>query len=424
MIKMSGIWSWSAALLLAGCGARGPAAGDRQRPAPPAVEVGVMVLRARALTVTSELPGRTEAFRVAEVRPQVGGIVTKRLFTEGSEVAAGAQLYQIDPKVYEAALASAKATLARAEASLSAAKLLAERYAPLVAARAISKQDYDNAVSARLAAEADVAAGRAALEAALINLAYTKVTAPIGGRIGRSTITDGALVTANQPNYLAVIQQLDPIYVDVTQSSVELLRLRKDIEQGRFKRVADSQLECALVLEDGSVYAAAGRLEFSEVTVNRQTGAVTLRALFPNADRQLLPGMFVHARIAEGVNEQALLVPQQAVSRNNRGEPTVWVVTGDKAELRIVSAERALGDQWVVSAGLRAGDRVVVEGWQKLTAGSAVKAVEVALENSKIQTPNSKKIPTDEISNSKPSESTSAAEPMSADVNAGTGAGK
>jgi membrane fusion protein (multidrug efflux system) len=344
----------------------------------PPMEVGVVTVQSRLLTLTSELPGRTEPYRIAEVRPQVGGIILKRMFEEGSEVREGQQLYQIDPKTYQAALDSARATLARTEAVLTSAKLLAGRYQPLVAARAVSQQEYDNARAAELQAVADVAAAKAALETAVINLAYTKVSAPISGRIGRSAITDGALVTASQPDFLAVIQQLDPIYVDVTQSSVELLRLRQEIRDGHFQKAAGGQLECALVLEDGTEYGAKGQLEFSEVTVSRQTGAVTLRALFPNPYRVLLPGMFVHARIAEGVAGRALLVPQQAVSRNNRGEPTVWLVTADdRAELRIIRADRAIGSEWLVKDGLKAGDKIVVEGWQKLNAGREVKAVEV-----------------------------------------------
>lgn len=344
----------------------------------PVQEVAVVTLTAERVPVTSELPGRTSAYRIAEVRPQVNGIILKRLFEEGADVKEGQQLYQIDPATYQASFDSAKAALARAEATLTSAKLLAERYQPLVTAKAVSKQDYDNAVAAQQQAEADVASAKAAMETARINLVYTKVLSPISGRIGRSAVTEGALVTAQQAVVLAVVQQLDPIYVDVTQSSVQLLQLQRELDNGVLRKVGANQIEARLMLEDGSEYPEPGKLQFSEVTVDAGTGSVTLRAVFPNSKRLLLPGMFVHARIEEGVNEKAILVPQQGVTRNQKGDPTVLVVSADnKVELREVKTERTVGDKWLVIDGLQAGERVIVEGVQKVAPGAEVKVVEV-----------------------------------------------
>lgn len=364
-------------ILLAGCGSReivAPHAGS-----PPIQEVGVVTLAPERVVITSELPGRITAYRVAEVRPQVNGIILKRMFEEGADVKEGQQLYQIDPATYQAAHNSANAALARAEATLTAAKLLAERYKPLVDAKAVSKQDYDNALATQQQAEADIASAKAALETTLINLVYTKVLSPISGRIGRSMVTEGALATAQQATALATVQQLDPIYVDVTQSSLQLLRLRKELADGHLKSVGDKQVETRLLLEDGAEYSEAGKLEFSEVTVDPGTGSVTMRAVFPNPKGVLLPGMFVHARIDEGVNEQGILVPQQGVTRNPLGEPTALVVgAGNKVELRILKTERTIGDKWLVTDGLKAGDQVIVEGLQKAAPGAEVKVTDAA----------------------------------------------
>lgn len=368
----------AASVLLGGCGSHESAPPQAATP-PPMQEVGVVTLAAQRVAITSELPGRTTPYRIADVRPQVSGIILKRMFDEGADVKEGQQLYQIDPATYQAAYDSAKASLERAQATLTTAKLLAERYKPLVEAKAVSKQDYDNAVASQQQAEADIASANAALETAHINLVYTKVLAPISGRIGRSMVTEGALVTAQQATALATVQQLDPIYVDVTQASVELLRLRKELAAGHLKSVGTNQVEAELILEDGSEYGDVGRLEFSEVTVDAGTGSVTMRAVFPNSKGNLLPGMFVHARIEEGVNEQAILVPQEGVTRNQRGEPTALVVgEGNKVELRALKTERTIGDKWLIVDGVKAGDRVIVEGLQKAAPGAEVKVVEVA----------------------------------------------
>ncbi|PPV39437.1 efflux RND transporter periplasmic adaptor subunit [Ectopseudomonas oleovorans] len=325
-------------------------------------QVGVVTLEAKPFALTSEVPGRTSAYRIAEVRPQVNGIIQKRLFTEGSEVKAGQQLYQIDPATYQAAFKSAQAT------QLSA-KSLADRYKLLVADKAVSQQAYDEARAAALQAEA-------ALEQARIDLRYTKVMAPISGRIGRSAVTEGALVSNGQASAMATIQQLDPIYVDVTQSSKELLRLRRDLAEGRLQKASENAAKVALKLEDGSRYAHEGTLEFSEVAVDESTGSVTLRAVFPNPDHLLLPGMFVHAELLSGVKENAILAPQQGVTRNQRGEPTAMVVGADnKVELRVLKADRTAGSAWLVEEGLNAGDRLITEGLQFVQPGAEVKAV-------------------------------------------------
>jgi membrane fusion protein (multidrug efflux system) len=363
------------ALALAGCDQGKPAAGQASSNGV-APEVGAVTLAAERVAITTELPGRTTPYRVAEVRPQVGGVILKRLFTEGGEVLAGQQLYQIDPATYQAAYDSARASLARAEATVKSASLLAERYRPLVAVNAVSKQDYDNAVAGQRQAEADVASAKAAVDTARINLVYTKVLSPISGRIGRSSVTEGALVTASQVNPLATVQALDPIYVDVTQSTTELLRLQRDLASGQLQKSGDAQAVAHLVLEDGSEYALPGEFLFSEVTVDQSTGSVTLRAVFPNPKRQLLPGMFVHARLEEGVNEQAILVPQQGVTRNQRGQPTALVVAEDNTvQLRMIQVDRAIGDRWLVTDGMKAGDRVIVEGVQKVRPGMQVRVV-------------------------------------------------
>lgn len=345
------------AALLAGCGHHGPP------PAPPPPKVSVVTLQAQAVPITTELPGRVNALRTADVRPQVNGIILKRLFVEGGEVKAGQQLYQIDAAPYKATYDSAVA----AEAS---ARALAERYQPLAEANAVSKQDYDNAVAAHLQAQA-------AVETARINLIYTRVLSPISGRIGRSLITEGALVTANQSAALATVQQLDPMYVDVTQPTTTLLRLRREADAGLLKQNAAGQTQVRVRLEDGSDYPHPGALEFSEVTVDLGTGSVTLRALMPNPERLLLPGMFVRERIEEGVREGAVLAPQQSVTHNQKGEPNALVVGPDNiVELRALQTDRAVGDQWLVTSGLKAGDRVIIEGLQLARPGTKVMAQE------------------------------------------------
>jgi RND family efflux transporter MFP subunit len=347
------------ALALFGCGQK--PSGTSASPAP--AKVSVVTVKAQAVPVTTEVPGRVAALRVAEVRPQVNGIVLKRLFVEGSEVRAGQQLYQIDPAPYEASYHSAVAAAA-------SARSLAERYKPLAAANAVSKQDYDNAVAGDLQAQA-------ALEMARINLRYTKVLSPISGRVGRSTVTEGALVTANQTAALATVQQLDHVYVDVTQPSGTLLRLEREAAAGQLRQSEAGRTPVSLRLEDATDYAQVGTLQFSEVAVDESTGSVTMRALFPNPKRILLPGMFVRERIEEGVRVGALLVPQQGISHNDKGEATALVVAADNTiALRLLKTDRAVGDQWQVSAGLQEGDRVVVEGLQFAQPGAKVQPEE------------------------------------------------
>ncbi len=337
-------------------------AGCQEEAAPPAQQkptVGIVTLQAEPFAVTTDLPGRTRAYRIAEVRPQVNGIIQKRLFTEGSEVKAGQQLYQIDAAVYEA-------TLKSAQASLASSKSLADRYAELVKDQAVSKQAYDEARAASLQAEAE-------LERARIDLRYTKVLAPISGRIGRSAVTEGALVSNGQAQELATIQQLDPIYVDVTQPARDLLALRRDLADGRLQKAGENAAKVTLKLEDGSDYGHEGKLEFSEVTVDPGTGSVTLRAVFPNPDKVLLPGMFVHAQLVAGLKSEAILVPQQGVTRNTKGEPTAMVVNAEnKVELRPIKTERAVGNRWLVGEGLQPGDRVITEGLQFIQPGVEV----------------------------------------------------
>jgi membrane fusion protein (multidrug efflux system) len=338
----------------------------------PAPQVGVVTVQPQSYTLTTDLPGRTAAFRVAEVRPQVDGIILKRLYTEGTDVKAGQQLYQIDPATYEA-------TLASAQASLQSAKSLTDRYKQLIDEQAVSRQEYDNARSTSLQAEAT-------LRTAQINVRYTKVLAPISGRISRSAVTEGALVTNGQTNALATIQQLDPIYVDVTQSSTSMLKLRRALASGQLQKTGENAAKIKLTLEDGSEYAQDGTLEFSEVSVDQTTGSVTLRAKFPNPDHQLLPGMFVHARLQTGVAAQALLVPQQAVTHDIRGIPTAMVVNKDnKVESRELQASQTAGSFWLVDKGLNAGDRVITEGLQYVKPGAEVKATEAT--NAKAATP-------------------------------------
>jgi len=355
---------------LAGCGGSAPP------PAAAAPEVGVITLAPEAASLSTELPGRTAAFRIAEVRPQVEGLIKRRLFTEGGTVKAGDPLYEIDPAPYRVALLRAQADLSSSEAQLEAAKALAERYQPLQATGAISKQDLENAQATYRSAAAAVEAAKAAIEAARIDIGYTQVRAPISGRIGRSLVTEGALVKAAQDMPIATIAQLDPIYVDVTQSSAELLRLRRDFDEGRLQRDSQQQAKVSLTLEDGTTYPEEGSLQFSEVTVDPGTGSVLLRAVFPNPKGTLLPGMFVRARLGLGSNSEALLVPQAAVSRNARGEPTVMLVEAEsKVTERVITVDRAVGNHWLVGKGLKAGDRIIVDGLQKARPGIVVKPV-------------------------------------------------
>ena len=375
------LFAWAGLLIgtvaITGC-KQNPSSGGGPTSGPP--EVGVVTIAVAPVTLTMELSGRTSPHLIAEVRPQVGGIIQKRLFTEGSDVKAGQLLYQLDPATYQAAYASAKAALARAEANLMPVRLKAERFRELVAINAVSRQDYDDASALLKQAEADVAANQAVVEAARINLDYTRVQAPISGRIGRSTVTDGALVTANQAAPMATIQQLDPVYVDVTQSSAELLRLKRNLANGEIEGKDGDQAKVKLLLEDGSAYPQKGILKFSEVTVDQTTGSVTLRALFPNPNQMLLPGMFVRAIMQEGVDEQAILVPQRGVTRNSKGEAMVMVVgAGEKVEPRVIKVSRTVGDNWLVREGLKAGDRVILEGSQRALPGTLVKAVPFAV---------------------------------------------
>jgi membrane fusion protein, multidrug efflux system len=353
-------------------------------PPPPPPEVAVVTLRTQPVVIVTELPARTTAFRVAEVRPQVNGVILKRLFVEGSQVKAGQQLYQIDPAPFQASYDSARAALERAQAAATSSRLLAQRYKPLSEARAVSQQDYDNAVASQDQAAADVASAKAALESARINLAYTRMFAPISGRTGRSSVTEGALVGANQTTALVVIQQLDPIYVDATQASTVLLHLQRALADGQLKKAGEGQAEAKLLLEDNAPYPLTGKLQFTEVTVDPGTGSVTLRAVFPNPQSVLLPGMFVRERLEEGVNEKGLLVSQRAVTHNDRGEATVTVVGADnKASIRIIKTDRAVGDQWLVSDGVAPGDKVIVIGLQWARPGGVVHPHEVTPEELK-----------------------------------------
>ncbi|MFZ3208987.1 MAG: efflux RND transporter periplasmic adaptor subunit [Geobacteraceae bacterium] len=358
---------------ISGCSKKTPVGGPPESGPP---EVGILVVKPEKVSLTTELSGRTVAQMIAEVRPQVGGIIRKRLFTEGSDVKAGQLLYQIDPATYQAAFAGARAAEARAEANLGSVRLKAGRYQDLVKIKAVSQQDNDDAQAALKQAEADLSSTKAALETARINLAYTRVTAPISGRIGRSTVTDGALVTASQPTALATIQQLGAIYVDVTQSSSELLKLKQNLADGLLKSGGTAQARVKLLLEDGTPYPLPGALKFSEVTVDQSTGSITLRAIFPNPKQTLLPGMFVRAVLEEGVSERAILVPQRGVTHTPKGDAVVLVVgAGEKVEQRPIKVARTVGDNWLVSEGLKEGDRVILDGLQKAQPGTPVKAV-------------------------------------------------
>ncbi|EBM7133936.1 multidrug efflux RND transporter periplasmic adaptor subunit AcrA [Salmonella enterica] len=366
----------SGSLALTGCDDKQDQQGGQQMP-----EVGVVTLKTEPLQITTELPGRTVAYRIAEVRPQVSGIILKRNFVEGSDIEAGVSLYQIDPATYRATYDSAKGDLAKAQAAANIAELTVKRYQKLLGTQYISKQEYDQALADAQQATAAVVAAKAAVETARINLAYTKVTSPISGRIGKSSVTEGALVQNGQASALATVQQLDPIYVDVTQSSNDFLRLKQELANGSLKQ-ENGKAKVDLVTSDGIKFPQSGTLEFSDVTVDQTTGSITLRAIFPNPDHTLLPGMFVRARLQEGTKPTALLVPQQGVTRTPRGDATVLVIGADnKVETRQIVASQAIGDKWLVTDGLKAGDRVVVSGLQKVRPGAQVKVQEITADN-------------------------------------------
>ncbi|KPF94912.1 hemolysin D [Rhodopseudomonas sp. AAP120] len=344
-------------------------------------EVGVVTLRPQAVVMTAELPGRVVASQTAEVRPQVSGIIQQRLFAEGSEVAEGASLYQIDPAPYQAAYDSAVAALRKAEAAVPSAQAKSERYQGLVKQNAVSKQDFDDAVAALAQAKAEVATAKAAVETARINLDYTTIKAPIGGRTDRSSLTPGALVTAGQTGLLTTIRTLDPIFVDVIQSSTNLLNLRQAIDAGRLK-VSGPHVAVKLKLENGAIYPLTGKLEFSEANVSTSTGTVTLRAAFPNPQRLLLPGMYARAVVEEGVAPDSFLVPQRAVTRNTKGEAIATFLDKDgKAEERVLSVIRSVGNNWLIGAGVRDGDRVIVEGTQHVRPGQKASGAEVVVDD-------------------------------------------
>lgn len=355
-------------LITSGCPAQ-------QAAPPPAVpEVAVVTVQAERVILTTELPGRTSAYFVAEIRPQVNGIVQEVLFHEGSDVKAGSVLYHIDPAPYQAAYKNALAALARSEANLPPVRMKAERFRELIGRKAISQQDFDNADAALKQAEADVESSKAAVESARINLAYTRITAPISGRIGKSNITVGALATAYQGSAFATIQQLDPIYVDATQSSANLLQLKRNMAAGRIKGNGPNQTRVKLLLEDGTPYPQEGTLKFSEVTVDPSTGSFILRMVFPNPQHVLLPGMYVRAVVQEGEVDRAILVPQQGVSRDPKGNPVTLIVDGEsKVQQRMIAVDRAIGDKWLITDGLKPGDRLIVEGMQKVRPGASVK---------------------------------------------------
>ncbi|MCX7965065.1 MAG: efflux RND transporter periplasmic adaptor subunit [Syntrophorhabdaceae bacterium] len=359
------------AFMYAGC-SRSPMAFQGGPP-----EVAIIKVTPEQIVLTTELPGRVSAYRIAEVRPQVSGIIQKRLFTEGSNVKAGDVLYQIDPAPFQAAYDNAKSALDRASANLPAIKQRYERYKELIIHKAISQQEFDDVSAAYKQAEADVNYWTATLENARINLGYTKVTAPISGRIGKSNVTEGALVTANQPMALTTIQQLDPVYVDVPQSTVELMGLQRKLEEGKIIYSGADQMKVRLILEDGSIYPKEGTMQFRDVTVDPTTGSVVIRAVFPNPNEKLLPGMFVRAVIKEGVNKNAILVPQQSIQRDPKGNPYVFVVDNEsKVQIRPVVFDRAIGNKWLVSRGIAPNDKIVVEGIQRIRPGMPVKVTE------------------------------------------------
>ena len=358
-------------------------------PPPEAVtpKVSVISIKPQSQVLTTELAGRTQAFMVAQIRPQVGGIVQRRLFVEGADVKVGQALYQLDAASYTAALAQAEASLAKYRATLKSAQATARRDAELVKINAISQQDNEDAQATLLTAAADVQGAEADVQTARINLAYTRITSPVGGRIETSTVTPGALVVANQDSALTTVQQLDPIYVDVTQSTTELLKLKRDLASGALQSNGDGQARVSLKLDDGSAYNQQGRLKVSGVSVNEGTGTVTLRAEFANPDHLLLPGMYVRAVLEQARNEQAILVPQKAVNRSASGVTTALLVVDGKVEQRELTIDRAVGNQWWVTAGLQAGDQLIVEGGQKVRAGAAVQVQDANAQAATPRTP-------------------------------------
>ncbi|ATG16487.1 TPA: efflux RND transporter periplasmic adaptor subunit [Providencia alcalifaciens] len=369
----------SGGLALSGCNEEQKGGGER-----PAPDVGIVTLKAEPLTIKTELPGRTSAYRVAEVRPQVSGIILKRNYKEGSDVEAGVSLYQIDPAPFQATYNSAKAELAKAQANANLAALTVKRYKPLLGTNYISQQEYDQANSTYAQSLAAVKAAEAAVETARINLNYTKVTSPISGRTGKSNVTEGALVSAGQTTELMRVQQLDPIYVDVTQSSEDFLRLKNEIEQGALQK-EPGKAPVSLVINGGQEYAQKGQLEFSDVTVDETTGSITMRAVFPNPNKELMPGMFVRAILEDGVKENAILVPQQGVARTPQGDAQVMVVGAEnKVEVRKVKAAQAIGNNWLVTDGVKDGDRVIVIGLQKIKPGMVVVPKQANLETQSI----------------------------------------
>ncbi|MDE1474442.1 efflux RND transporter periplasmic adaptor subunit [Xenorhabdus bovienii] len=345
-----------------------------------ASEVGIVTLKAEPLTVITELPGRTSAYRVAEVRPQVSGIILKRNYKEGSDIAAGESLYQIDPATYQADYNKALANLSRVQANEKVSRLTVDRYKSLLGTQYVSKQEFDKANSEHAQAAAEVLSTKAALESTKINLAYTKVTSPISGRAGKSTVTEGALVSGGQSTALTTVQQLDPIYVDITQSSDDYLRLKNEIARGTVHKDG-GKTKTRLITDTGKEYSQEGYLEFSDITVDETTGSITMRAVFPNPNEELLPGMFVRTKLEEGVRQNAILVPQQAITRTPRGQATTLIVDKDnKVELRSINAVQAIGNKWLVTEGLKAGDRVIVTGLQKIAPGVTVKPTETDLD--------------------------------------------
>lgn len=377
-MKKNDITRWSitvaiifaAGFIVSGCGKQntgGP---------PPIPEVAFIVIKTEPVVTTTELTGRTSANLIAEVRPQISGIIQERLFTEGANVKAGQMLFKIDPALYWSALDNAKAALARSEANLPAIQLKVNRLRELLIDKAVSQQDYDDASAALKQVQADIQYGKATVETARINLKYTTITAPIAGRIGRSTITKGALVTAHQPIALATIQKMDPMYVDVTQSTADILRLRRQLQEGQLDQNGKDQQKVKLLLDDGTEYPLKGELKFRDVTVDPTTGSVILRIVFPNPKDILMPGMFVRAVVQEGIHKKAVLVPQQAVSRDPKGNPVTLIV--DKSgfvQQKQLTLDRAIGSEWLVTSGLEPGDRVIVEGLLKVKPGIPVKAV-------------------------------------------------
>lgn len=369
----------SGTLVLTGCDNKNAQQAGQQK----APEVGVVTLKREPLNITTDLPGRTSSFRIAEVRPQVSGIILKRNFVEGSDIKAGESLYQIDPAPYQAAYDNAKGDLAQAVANAHIAAVTVKRYQPLLGTRYISQQDYDTAKATEMQTAAAVEAAKANLETARINLAYTKVTSPISGRIGKSSVTEGALVQNGQTTALATVQQLDPIYVDVTQSSEEFMRLRDEMNAGTLQQI-NGKAQVKLLLQNGKEFDQSGTLEFSDVTVDETTGSITLRAVFPNPTHLLLPGMFVRARLDEGTNPNALLVPQQAVTHSPTGQATAMIVdANNKVEVRTLTADQAIGDKWLVTSGLKEGDKVITVGVQRAKPGAQVTPQEVSTDEAK-----------------------------------------